>query len=284
MRLILLFLLLINFIGGGCAQVKKSQGSLPPYEQPASDNHFVFDHIIPGNFSFLDVDVLDNVFVITADNQLKKLSSNGDSISVYNDVKKYGNPSFIDVSNPLKILVYYKNFATVVLLDRLLGFRSSLNFRKQNIFTARALATSYDNNIWLFDEQDFKLKKIKDDGTLLQESNDMRMSLAEAPLPVRILDQNNFVYLYDPAKGFFVFDYYGAYKNNLPLIGWTHIAIAGNTLYGFDDKTLYNYDTKNPVLKTYTLPSFFNHYNDIKAINGKVYLLKADGVYIYKVV
>lgn len=283
MRFAFLLIVSLHILISGCAQTQKSTTAIPAETLPQSDAHFIFDHIIPGNFSFMDVDVLDNVFVITTSNQLKKLSFNGDSISVYNDVKKYGNPSYIDVSNPLKILVYYRNYATVVSLDRLLGFRNSLNFRKENIFTARAVATSYDNNIWLFDEQDFKLKKIKDDGTLLQESNDMRISFPSVPLPVRIVDQNNYVYLYDPVKGFFIFDYYGAFKNNLPYLGWAHIAISGDIVFGFDDKNLYSYDTKNPELKTYTLPSFFKGYKDIKAINGKVYLLMADGIYIYKV-
>ena len=55
-------------------------------------------------------------------------------LAVFNDVKKYGNPTYIDVTNPLKILLYYKNYSTVVVLDRLLNTRNTINFRKQNIF------------------------------------------------------------------------------------------------------------------------------------------------------
>src|SRR5205085_1000675 len=162
---------------------------------PASKSNadFKFQKFIPGNYIYLNVDVLDNIYLITAGNQLKKLNGNADSLAVFNDVKKYGNPSYIDVSNPLKILVYYKNFSTVVVLDRLLAIRNTINFRKQNIFSVKAVATSYDNNIWLFDEQDYSLRKIDDDGKIILESTDMRLLVDSVPSPSQIIDSDNHV-------------------------------------------------------------------------------------------
>jgi hypothetical protein len=231
----------------------------------------------------MDIDILDNIYLVTTGNQLKKINSNGDSAGVFNDVKKYGNPSLIDVSNPLKILVYYKNYSTVVILDRLLTFRNSINFRKTNIFSVKTLATSYDNNLWLFDEQDFKLKKIDDDGKLLLETTDMRLLMDSVPQPSQIIDRDNFVYLYDELRGFYVFDYYGTYRNNLPFLHWEHAAVSGSKLYGFVNHRLLSYELKSLTLKEYILPSFFGDYTDIKTMNGKVYLLKKDGVEIYSV-
>ncbi|HAN66531.1 MAG TPA: hypothetical protein DCQ34_09915, partial [Chitinophagaceae bacterium] len=71
------------------------------------------------------------------------------------------------------------------------------------------MANSYDNQIWVFDEQEFKLKKISDDGRLLQESADLRQVLDTVPSPVMIMDSDNLVYVYDPSRGFYIFDYYG---------------------------------------------------------------------------
>jgi hypothetical protein len=126
---------------------------------------------------------LDNIYLLTTGNQLKKINNNGDSAGIFNDVKRYGNPSSIDVNNPLKILLYYKNYSTVVVLDRFLNMRNTINFRKQNIFTVNAISTSYDNNIWLFDEQNLKLKKIDDEGKVLQETIDWRNLFDTVPSP-----------------------------------------------------------------------------------------------------
>ena len=239
--------------------------------------------LIPGAYSFMDVDALDNIYLITENNQLRKIKSNGDSAAIFNDVKKYGNPFLISVSNPLKTLVYYKNYSTVVILDRFLAYRSSLNLRKQNIFKVKALATSYDNNIRLFDEQDFKLKKVDDEGKTLAESSDFRQIFDTVPLPSMIIEQDNSIYLYDPEKGFYLFDYYGSFKTFIPFLHWQHIAVAEGRIMGFGNDSLYSYEINSITLKTYSLPDMFKGYKDIKAMNGKLYLLRKEGVEVYKI-
>ena len=267
-----------------CAQVKPLQDSAKP-ATPSTTNSdsFKLERIIPGMFNFMDVDVLNNLYLVTAGNQLKKINARGDSMGVFNDVKKYGNPSLIDVTNPLKVLLYYKNFATVVILDRFLSQRNSINFRQQNIFRVKAIATSYDNNIWLFDEQGMNLKKINEEGVMLQESTDWRQLMNEVPSPEIIIDHNQFVYLYDPQKGFYIFDYYGTFKNNLPFLHWENVSVQANRLSGFTGNQFFTYELQTLNLKTYHLPGSFKEYTGIKAMNGKIYLLKKDGIEIYAV-
>jgi hypothetical protein len=265
-----------------CAQTGAVLQSSPVPTSTSTDS-FRLEKIIPGAYHIMEVDVLNNLYLVTAGNQLKKLNAHYDSLAVYNDVKKYGNPTLIDVTNPLKVLLYYKNYATVVMLDRLLSERNSINFRKQNIFSVKAIATSYDNNIWLFDEQDLKLKKIDEQGILLQETTDWRLIMNEVPSPGIIIDNNNFVYLYDSNKGFFIFDYYGTFKNNLPFLQWQNISVGANNLAGFSGNQYFSYQLQSLQLKTYTLPAFFKGYSSIKAMNGKIYLLKKEGIEIYTV-
>src|SRR5687768_15474844 len=82
-----------------------------------SDTSFKLLRTIKGDIIDFTVDNLDNIYVLNTRNQLKKFNAKGDSVGVYNDVKKYGQATLIDVSNPLKILMYYRDFATVVMLD-----------------------------------------------------------------------------------------------------------------------------------------------------------------------
>lgn len=255
--------------------------AITPPCKAQNDAAFKLIKTIPGNFSYLNVDNLDNVYVITETNQLKKIYANGDSASVFNDVKQFGNPTYIDVSNPLKILLYYNKFTTTVVLDRFLNIRNSLNFRKQNIFLVNAIGTSYDNNIWLFDEQNFSLKKLNDNGITVQESVDWRLLFDTMPSPVKLMDRNNYVYLYDTAKGFYVFDYYGSFKTKLPFINWHFVEISGDYIYGFNQNNLYSYHLKTSEIKEFILPSAIKDYISIEAMNGKIYVLKKEGVEIF---
>lgn len=243
------------------------------------DTLFILNRTIPGDFSYFTIDNLENIYLVNnSSNQLKKLNGNGDSAGVFNNVRKYGKLFSIDATNPLKLLLFYKNFATIVVLDRFLNVRNTINLGKKNIFKVKAVATSYDNNIWLFDEGDSKLKKIDDNGDVLLETVDFRTLFDTVPSPLQIIDQDGYLFLYDPNKGFYTFDYYGALKNNIPFLHWNNTEIIGKNMYGFGDSLLYQYQTSSLKLTEYPIPAFFKNALQIKAANNKVYLLQKNGI------
>ena len=250
--------------------------------QKQNDSAFLFLRSIKGSFTYFNVDNLDNIYLITPGNQLKKIDANGDSTGVFNDVKRYGKPGYIDANNPMKVLLYYPPFSTVVVLDRLLNMRNTINFRKQGIFSVKGIATSYDNNIWLFDEQDYKLKKMDEEGKIMQESTDFRQLFDSVPSASQLIDRDNFIYLYDPAMGFYIFDYYGSLKNRMAFLNWNNVEVSGKMLYGFNNNTLYSYELNSLTLKEYALPARFGVYSSIRVMNRKLYLLKEEGVDIYE--
>src|SRR5260221_4825021 len=181
---------------------------------------------ISGDIVDFTVDNLDNIYLLNSRNQLKKLNANGDSIAIFNDVKKFGQAALVDASNPLKVLLYYKDFSTIVVLDRFLNIRNSIDLRKQNIFQVKAIGQSYDNKIWLYDEVESKLKKIDEDGKLLLETPDFRQLFGQTPSPQKIFDEDKYVYLYDSLQGIFVFYYYCTLKNNLLIAHWDNLKVT----------------------------------------------------------
>jgi hypothetical protein len=107
-------------------------------------------------------------------------------------------------------MVFYRDFTTVMVLDGLLGFRNITDLRNRNISEVKAIARSYDNNYWLFDEWDDKIKKVDENGKVLMESPDFRILFQDVPDPSYIADRNGLLYLYDSRTGWLVFDYYGS--------------------------------------------------------------------------
>jgi hypothetical protein len=219
-----------------------------------SDSAFTLVKSISGDIVDFTVDNLDNIYILNSRNQVKKLNANGDSVAVYNDVKKFGQATLIDVSNPLKLLLYYKDYATVVVLDRFLNAVNVIDFRKQNIFQVKAIGQSYDNKMWIYDELEGKLKKIDEGGKLLQETPDFRMLLGQAPTPIKIFDENKYVYLYDSLKGVYVFDYFGALKNNIMIDHWQNFKVAGKYIFGSRSGILYRYEISSFRLDDWKMP------------------------------
>jgi hypothetical protein len=241
-----------------------------------ADTSFQLIKTIKGDMADFAVDNLDNLYLLNSRNQLKKLNANGDSVAVYNDVKKFGQVTLMDVSNPLKILLYYKDFSTIVTLDRFLNIRNILDLRKQNIFRVKAIANSFDNKIWLYDELENKLKKIDEDGKLLLETPDFRLLFGQGLSPQKIFDENQFVYLYDSAQSVFVFDYYGNLKNKIQITHWQNFKIAGKYMYGSDNKTLHRYEISSYRLDDWELPEPLQHCRSFNFTSGRLYALKQD--------
>lgn len=191
---------------------------------------------IATNVENISVDNLGNLYFISPEGQIKKLSNKLDSVGLFNNVRQLGMIECIDVTNPLKILVFYKNFSTILVLDRFMNVKATVDLRKQNILQASAVALSFDNLIWVYDELDNKLKKIDENGAVVFESTDLRLVFNEVKPIEKIIDVDGTLYLYNSTNGLLLFDYYGAFKKKFPLLlNYTHVFIRNNQCYGIKD-------------------------------------------------
>lgn len=243
---------------------------------------FRLEKVISGKWVDFQADPLGNYYLLDEQNQLKKLNARGDSMGVFNEVRRYGKLSSMDVSNPLKVLLYYQSFATIVVLDRFMGVANTIDLRKNGIYRAKAIAQSYDNQIWVFDEQENKLKKVNELGTTLSESVDFRMLFDDVPTPTHIVDQEGYVYLYDPAKGVYVFDIYGAFKTKLSYTSLNAFNVIGKTVVGIHEAQLLFYTTGSLSEKRVALPPELSGKEKTVIRPGKYYVLKEGQIRLYR--
>jgi len=241
-------------------------------------------NFIEGSYSNFYIDNLNNIYLLNKNNQLKKLDVNGDSVAVSNALKKYGDIYSVDVSNPLKILVYYKDFSTLLILDRFLSSLNTIDLRKYGILQAQAVAQSYDNNYWVFDAVENKLKKIDDNGNILLQTPDFRTIFNEEFSPGKIIDNNGFLYLYDTTKGWLIFDYYGAFKQNIPQPNLSNVQVIKNDLYGFDSAhNLHRYNVQTFKEGIYHFSEKISSPIKMQINMNSLYVLANDGLYIFSI-
>jgi hypothetical protein len=229
------------------------------------------------------VDNLGNLYVITPDNQLVKFNAKGDSVAAYNEVKRYGTLSEVDVTNPLKILLYYKDFMTVLALDSYLSRLFKIDLRQIQIFQASTVALAYDNNFWVFDEQNAQLKKIGDQGTAVMTSNDFRQLFGESIVPQEIVDQGGLVYLNDSSQGIYLFDYYGGFKVKLSFKGVRGLTVFGKNIFGIMGNELFSYRPGTLQEQHAVLPFPVKEAVRIQIVAGGMYVLRGGMLYYYKV-
>jgi len=249
--------------------------------QAQADTSFRLIRFIKGDIVDFTVDNLDNIYILNSRNQVKKMNANGDSVAVFNNVKRYGKATLLDVSNPLKLLLYYKDFATIVVLDRFLNVVNTIDLRQQNIFQAKAIGQSYDNKVWVYDELENKLKKIDEDGKLLFATSDFRQLFGQAPIPQKIFDQDKLVYLYDSSQAIFVFDYYGALKNKIQISHWQNFKVVGKYIFGSTGGILHRYEIGSLRLDDWRMPDEIYKSRAFNFSATRLYALKNDIIEVY---
>ncbi len=238
---------------------------------------------IPGQFVSFTVDNLDNIYLLNASNQLKKITATGDSVAVYNHLKRFGEITQIDVSNPLKILLYYKNFATIAILDGVLSLKGTIDLRKKNLPLVSAIGLSYDNKIWLYDELDNMLKKVDDQGNTILKTADFRQLFTTATTPQFILDRNKYVFLYDPQSGIYTFDYYGALKNKIVITGWENLNIGASYIWGNNARNYFRYSFASFRYDEWPLLPEFEGCKQFFFKEQFLYALNQEGLMIYSI-
>jgi hypothetical protein len=261
------------FYTGAVAQV---QTATPPAAP-------VLEHTFTDTIADFEVDNLGKIYLINANGRLKKLSEAYDSMGVFNDVRRYGNLQGADVSNPLKVLLFYKDFGTIVTLDRFLNVRSVLDLRQQGILQPAAITQSYDNFIWVYDELDNKVKKIDETGKILLESPDFRVVFEVPPQPVKLEDFNKYLYAYDPQLGLLIMDYFGAYRNLIALTGLKNLHGMQQGIVATNSNGLIYYKPGTIDTKSLPLPAEIIQATKLRVSQNKIFVLHPNGILkVYK--
>jgi len=195
---------------------------------------------LPINATYLSSEKLGNCYVVNEKNEVLKISPKGEILYNYNN-NSLGRISFVGTSNPLKILVYYPDYSTIVTLDNTLSQTGRINLFELGSNNVSAACVALDNNIWIYDEVLFKLRKFDDQFNIVAESEDLNVQLG---IPVHahyLYEKDNYLYLNDPDTGIFVFDAYGTYYKTIPLKGLHNFQKVQEQLIFFKDGKLFSH-------------------------------------------
>ena len=136
----------------------------------------------------------------------------GNTYSFYDS--SLGAPDYIDVTNPFQILVYYRDYGTVVVLDRTLSELDRIDlFANTAIQQPGVIARSYDDGMWVFDNWDFRLLRLNGIGEVEQRTNNLRLQLGiTGPADALFVDRNAVVLYFAAEHRMAVFTNYGEFQ------------------------------------------------------------------------
>ena len=200
------------------------------------------DSISLDGLKTIKIDIKDSTYNFTTDKlgnfyfykeqEIIKLSPKGDTL-FQNSNKTSGNIHFIDVQNPLSILVFYKNQSLVSVLDNTLSEKSnSVDLSQFDLYQVELVSSSIDNDhIWIYNQENTTLLKLNRNLGTTQEIGNLHNLLDIDITPNFMVETNDNLYLNNPETGILVFDKFGTYYKTIPVKGLEKFQIKNNKIY-----------------------------------------------------
>ncbi|MBP9789742.1 MAG: hypothetical protein KBD57_04325 [Bacteroidia bacterium] len=244
----------------------------------ATDDYHFVNSIPFSRLSFLTTDKLGNAYVIVG-NQLLQFDKNGKPLANYSK-NNFGELRSVDASNPMKLMLFYPDFAQIVILNTKLAEKSIIHLRASEINQPIVSCNSENGGYWIYDNDDDQLKKLDLNLQIQYQSGNLTQMIGYKVQPRFLLEEDGFVYMSDPENGIFVFDLFGTYYKLLPFKGLkTFQVIDQNILYVRENKLL-RYDSKTAIEQEVLLPAHDSILN--ARIEAKeLYLLTSDSLSFY---
>ncbi len=159
-------------------------------------------------------DNLDHIYLLNEKNQLLKYGPDGKFLWSYSN-KALGKLGFVDVTDPMRILLFYPVLQQAVVLNNNLNEIIRFNFGADPSRLITLVATANSSGFWAYDQQNRSLSLLgnafNDEqllGNIYQQSG-----IDLQPVQMAADDQN--VFLYDPRQGIVQFDRFGTYARTL---------------------------------------------------------------------
>ena len=249
------------------------------FAQTAPVSNYSLISSFPVKANSLSVDNFGNFYAV-GNNQVVKFDKLGNKLQTYEEVK-YGKIGSIDISNPMKIVLYYPDFMQAVLLDRFLAYFTTYNFFDLGYQNVTAVGSSSDGYLWFYDNLSFTLKKVDQTGKVQIQSQPVNQLINQVIAPTFITERAGQVYVNDPAVGVLVFDNFGAYYKTIPIKGLLRFQIFQEQIIYFEDDKLKSYNPVTFDAKQISLPDTIGIKQAVIE-KERIGILHADRIDFYK--
>jgi hypothetical protein len=229
-------------------------------------------------------DRIGNLYALTGGQKLTVYSPDGDSLySFTNNANGKMQPP--DVTNPLKILLFYPDYSIITVLDRTLNPSFTLDGLQQGLNPFSTAAMSEQNTLWAFDMNDNMLRNFDEYGKVINSSPSFSMLTDSLFVPTCIRCSGNRVYVGEAKSGIWVFDNYGNFMRRISHIHTSVFEIYGQLIVYRQGQTIMTFDMQTLEQKSYALPNTDEPLVSVAIAvqQGRLWLATASGLFLFKI-
>lgn len=178
---------------------------------------------------FFEIDHMGNVYVVNG-SQLSKYSSEGKQVCNFSD-SSLGNISSIDISDPLKILLFYRDFNQIIYLNnKLSNIGNEIDLYDFSDNETEFVCNSQKGGFWMYNSIKKQAFYIANNGEIAAQSILLGSFFDEAEI-TKMFEHNSYLYLLYKNKGILQLDQNGQFVRKIPFQDIQDFQLIGNRIY-----------------------------------------------------
>lgn len=208
----------------------------------ADSLHIVHLKSIKKEFDKFSIDNLGNIYLLRKD-VLTKYSPAGDSL-FSQSYKLQGAVSDIDAWQALRIILFYREQAQLLILDNTLSTQAeAVKLDKLGMpFITLISHSLIDNNLWLYNTEEQNLLRVDKNFKTQINTGNIAMLVGYGINPTQLVENNNYLYMNNPSTGILVFDVFGTYIKTIPIKNASHFQPTEKGILFNRNGKIYYYD------------------------------------------
>lgn len=199
----------------------------------------------------LSIDRYHFIYAAGANGKVYKLDSLAKELAVYSP-NQNNSIDLIEAWQGIRIFLFYEDLQGYALCDRFLGNCIPNQFPESVSFVNCATMAG-DGNIWLFDQDEFALKKVAVATGQTLVTNPLDLVITEEDFSVRFMrEYQNHLYASSDTK-FYQFDLFGNLTQSWEISGMEWFGFINERCYYLNGTTLTSFDLYREAKETYML-------------------------------
>ncbi len=286
LKLLLVFMMLSAGMSGDPGSSENSGFSRNSATYSSSQQNDLFK-LVRDSFRVNDadrvlVDELKNIYVIRR-NVFIKYNENFEKLNEYARFSA-GAITSADVSNSMRLLLYYSHFNQVVFLDNKLSeLRSPLLMDDIGLTETSDACVSASAGFWTFDAYHKKLIYINEHFEKKHESLSMEKFIHYSNPPDGMMEQANRVFLHFKDAGLLVFNQFGNFVKKIPVFSANDFQVNMPLIYYANEKSLKQFHMVTMEENTIFSGKKIN-INNFDLIKNQLYIFDKNRAMIFKVI
>ncbi|HLG02541.1 MAG TPA: hypothetical protein VI731_03035 [Bacteroidia bacterium] len=223
-------------------------------------------------------DNLGNAYMIQAET-IAKFLPNCSFFRAYSN-KTFGAITSADATNPLRIVLFYRDFNRVVFLDDMMSQNGDpVELETFGFPTATLVCSSRDNGLWIFERQNNELIRLNRNMQIEQRTGNLAQIIDTTLQPNFLIEKDTKLFLNNPVSGVLVFDLFGTYSKTIPVKGIRALQVIDDNVVYYNNHRLLMWDmltNEESLLQTGDTIAL-----DMRIEKEKLFMMRKDEVRTY---